>query len=170
MSDRFRAPEAGERASARAGDVRAVGMPAWAGLGAGVVLAVAVFLPWYALNIAPPFSAGSASGWRWTVFAQIAMGLGVITAGASAAQVLDARGVLSLQRSQRVALAWTAMVCAVIAAVLVGFRLVVMPDPADLLSRQIGIYLAMAAAVVAVLAALGQIATQDVPGRQRRRR
>lgn len=142
--------------------------PAYAGLAAGAVLAISVFLPWYALNIAPPFSAGSASGWEWTVFARAAMALGVIVALASAAQLLDARGVLALRRTHRVALAWTAVVSAAVATALVGFRLVVMPDPAELLSRQIGIYLAMAAAVVAVLAALGQIATQDDRNARRR--
>ena len=44
---------------------------------------------------------------------------------------------------------------------LVGFRLVWMPDPAELLSRQIGIYIAIAAAIAATLAGLAQVATRD---------
>mgnify|MGYP001544243266 CR=1 FL=1 len=35
----------------------------------------------------------------------------------------------------------------VIAAVLVGYRLLVLPDPAEFLSRQIGVYLAAAGAI-----------------------
>lgn len=160
MSTRFRAPAAAGRPR----------LPQWAGLAAGAVLVASVFLPWYALNIAPPFSAGTASGWSATVFAKIAMALGVVTALASAAQLADEHGFIALEHTQRIALAWAAMAAALPAAGLVAFRLVVLPDPADLLSRQIGIYVAMAAAVAAVLAALGQIATQDDRTMTRRRR
>src|SRR5699024_10787424 len=48
-------------------------LPLYPGVAAGVVLGVAVFLPWYAVNIAPPFSATTASGWDATVFARLAM-------------------------------------------------------------------------------------------------
>ena len=37
----------------------------------------------------------------------------------------------------------------VIAAVLIGYRLLVLPDPAEFLSRQIGVYLAAAGASAA---------------------
>lgn len=140
--------------------------PAMGGTAAGIVLAVSVFLPWYTTNIGPPFSATSASGWDSTMFARAAMGLGLVVALSSLALVLAGQGVLALERAHRVALAWATMSCAVAATALVAVRLVVKPDPADLLSRQVGLYLAMAAAAAAVLCALGQIATQD----QRRRR
>ncbi len=50
---------------------------------------------------------------------------------------------------------------AVLAAVAVGYRLLIMPEPAEFLSRQIGIYVAAAAAVGGILAGLAAIATRD---------
>ena len=127
--------------------------------GAGVV--VAVFLPWYAVNIGPPFSASTVSGWDATAFAKIAMALGVLVALASAAQVLSAVGTLRLERPVRAALTWAVVVAAVGALALSAFRLLVLPDPADLLSRQIGLYLAVGAAALAVLAGIGQLARDE---------
>ena len=127
----------------------------------GVLLMGSVFLPWYTVNIAPPFSAGSVSGWNASGFAKAALALAAVVVIASLVSLLDSRDVLHLERTHRVALAWTSVVAAVVAAVMVGIRLVILPEPADLLSRQIGLYVATVAAVGAVLAALGQIATQD---------
>ena len=45
-----------------------------------------------------------------------------------------------------------------IALLAVGFRLLVMPDPAEFLSRQIGLYVAVAASVGGILSGLGQVA------------
>lgn len=133
-------------------------MPLVAGVVSGAGLAAAAFLPWYAVNIAPPFSAGSVNGWDATVFARLATVLGVVVLLASAARVLGSAGVFRLERSVRVGLGWAALVAAVVALALVGFRLVVLPDPADLLSRQVGLYAAAVAAVAAVLSAIGQLA------------
>ena len=44
---------------------------------------------------------------------------------------------------------------------LVGYRLLVMPEPAEFLSRQFGLYLAAAAAIGGVLSGLGAVATRD---------
>jgi hypothetical protein len=136
-------------------------LPVYAAFVAGLVLAGSVFLPWYAVNIAPPFEADTLSGWDATAFARVAMIMGVIIALAAAALLLTDRGVLQLEAPVRLALAWVVVVAAVVAVALVGFRLLVMPDPADLLSRQAGLYLAMAAAIVAVLGGLGRLATHE---------
>ena len=48
-----------------------------------------------------------------------------------------------------------------LAAVAVGYRLLIMPEPAEFLSRQIGIYIAAVAAVGGILAGLAAIATRD---------
>jgi len=109
----------------------------------------------------PPFSADTVSGWNATGFAKAALALAAVVVLASLVLLLDGREVLQLERTQRMAVAWTSVVAAVAAAVMVGIRLVILPHPADLLSRQIGLYVAVVAAVGAVLAALGQIATQD---------
>ena len=45
------------------------------------------------------------------------------------------------------------------ALVLVGFRTLVKPEPAEFLSRQAGLYLALAAAGAAVIAGLAQVSS-----------
>ena len=135
------------------------GAPA-VGVVAGLVLVVAVFLPWYATNLGPPFSATSASGWDSTDLARLAAVMGLVLAITAGAALLDERGVIALQRRQVNALGWIMMGAAVIALLAVGYRLVVMPDPAEFLSRQIGLYLAAAAAIGGVLSGLGQVANR----------
>lgn len=147
--------------TARTATMNRPGLPAYGGVLFGALLMGAVFLPWYAVNIAPPFSADTVSGWNATGFAKAALALAAVVVVASLVLLLDGRGVLQLERTQRMAVAWTSVVAAVAAAVMVGIRLVILPYPADLLSRQIGLYVATVAAMGAVLAALGQIATQD---------
>ena len=135
--------------------------PAFVGVLAGVVLVISVFLPWYATNLGPPFSATSASGWEATTIARLALAAGLVVTVASAALVLDDRGALRLARRHGDALARVVVAAGVVAAILVGFRLIVLPDPAEFLSRQIGLYLAFAAAIGAVLSGLAQVATRD---------
>jgi hypothetical protein len=136
-------------------------LPVYAAFVGGLALAGSVFLPWYSVNIAPPFEAGTLSGWDATAFARVAMVLGVIIALAAGALLLADRAMVRLDAPVRLALAWAIVVAAVVAAALVGFRLVVLPDPAELLSRHVGLYVAMAAAVVAALGGLGRLATHD---------
>jgi hypothetical protein len=124
------------------------------------VLVVSVFMPWYATNLGPPFSATSASGWDSTNLARVAAVMGLVLFGAAATALLDERGVIALQRRQGDALGWIVMGAAAIALLVVTYRLIWMPDPADLLSRQIGLYLAFAASVGGVLSGLGQVATR----------
>lgn len=147
--------------TARSPAMKRPALPAYGGIAFGALLAGSVFLPWYTANIAAAFSADSVSGWNATGFAKAALALAVVVMLASVVLMLDGRDVLQLDRTQRVAVAWTSVVAAVAAAVMVGIRLVILPHPADLLSRQIGLYVATVAAVGAVLAALGQIATND---------
>lgn len=130
------------------------------GVVCGVALVLGVLLPWYATNLGPPFSATSASGWEATSIARVALVLGVVLAAAAALTVLDARGALRLAARHADALAWVMVVASAIALVLVGYRLLVMPDPAEFLSRQIGVYIAAAAAVGGVLSGLGTVATR----------
>ncbi len=128
---------------------------------AGLVVIVAVYLPWYATNLGPPFSAASASGWESTSLARVALAMGVVLVAAGVATLAEERGLLSLQRRHGDALAWIVVAAATLALAAVGFRLLVMPDPAEFLSRQIGIYLAAAAAIGGILSGLGQVATRS---------
>ncbi len=131
------------------------------GVISGVGLAVSVFLPWYATNLGPPFSATSASGWDATNIARVVLLLGLVLAAASVVLLLEEQGALRLDRAIGDALVWVVLVVAILAAIAVGFRLVFMPEPAEFLSRQIGIFVAGASAVGGILAGLAAIATRD---------
>lgn len=151
-----RAPLRPRRAAAAAGSGAA-----YAGLVCGAALVLGVLLPWYATNLGPPFSATSASGWEATTIARVALVLGVVLAASAALTLLDARGAFPLAAHHADALAWMMVVVSAIALVLVGYRLLVMPEPAEFLSRQIGVYLAATAAVGGVLSGLGTVATRS---------
>ena len=135
--------------------------PAYVGVLSGVLLIVSVFLPWYATNLGPPFSAVSASGWEATIVARLALAAGAVVLVASAALALEERGALRLSASTGDALARGVVAAGALAVLLIGVRFVWMPDPAEFLSRQIGLYLAGAAAIGATLAGLAQVATRD---------
>lgn len=131
------------------------------GVAAGVTLIGAVFLPWYATNLGPPFSAISASGWDATNLARVALLMGVLLVAAAGAAVLSEREMIALDHRHEDALAWIAVAASSIALVVVTYRLVVLPDPAEFLSRQIGLYLAIAAAIAGIMSGLGQVATRS---------
>ena len=78
----------------------------------------------------------------------------------SALQILGA-GNPALTPGRRTALAFAVAAVAVIGAALVAFRLVVLPEPAALLSRQIGLYAAALAAAGCVMAGVGQAAARE---------
>jgi hypothetical protein len=131
------------------------------GVISGIGLIISVFLPWYATNLGPPFSATSASGWESTNVARVALVAGVLLASASLMLMLEEQGALRIDRSVGDALVWVVLVVAILAALAVGFRLVIMPEPAEFLSRQVGIFIAAACAVGGILAGLAAIATRD---------
>ena len=87
--------------------------------------------------------------------------MGLLVTAAAAVVVLDERRVISLQRRHGDALAWVVVGAATIGLVAIGYRLLVMPEPAEFLSRQFGLYLAAAACVGGILSGLGQVAIRD---------
>lgn len=130
---------------------------------ASVLVVVAVFLPWYATNIGPPFAPGTVSGFEATGLAKAALAAAAVAVLAAGALAADGRRATDLGPRAAEALAWVAIVAATAAAVLVGYRLLVLPEPAEFLSRRAGLYLAMAGAVGAVVAGLAQLRTLDRP-------
>ena len=133
----------------------------YVGLISGIVIVVAAFLPWYATNIGPPFAPESVAGWEATNVARASVFMGAVVAAASAVAALDARGGLRLGPSAGDGVAWAVLGASVIAGILVGYRLLVLPEPAEFLSREIGVYLAAAGAVGGILSGLALIATRD---------
>ena len=121
---------------------------------AAAVLAISVFLPWYTADVAPPFSPESSSGWDSSVLARGAFGMGVLLLMAAVLILLDVRGTLPLDADVVRALSWICMVLALAATALVAWRLVRPPGPAEFLARDVGLYIAQAAAIVALVGSI----------------
>ena len=121
---------------------------------AAAVLAISVFLPWYTADVAPPFSPESSSGWDSSVLARGEFGMGVLLLMAAVLILLDVRGTLPLDADVVRALSWLCMVLALAATALVAWRLVRPPGPAEFLARDVGLYIAQAAAIVALVGSI----------------
>lgn len=121
---------------------------------ASFILAVSVFLPWYTADVAPPFAPEASSGWDASVMARAAFGMAVISLIASGLMWLDVRGFLPLDADIVRAFAWTCLVLTLLAAALVAWRLVRPPGPAEFLARDVGLFIAQAAAIVALVASI----------------
>ncbi len=121
---------------------------------AAAVLAISVFLPWYTADVAPPFSPESSSGWDSSILARGAFGMGVLLLMAALLILLDVRGTLPLDADVVRALSWLCMVLALAATALVAWRLVRPPGPAEFLARDVGLYIAQAAAIVALVGSI----------------
>jgi hypothetical protein len=129
---------------------------------AGLALAVAVFMPWYAVNISSVFVERGTSGWNATTVAKAVLVLAIVAIIASAALTLDARGAVPLDAGLARLLGWLLLGASAVAAVLVGYRLIALPGPApEFLSRETGLFLAMAAAVAGVVAGVSQLAARS---------
>ncbi|MBM3664241.1 MAG: hypothetical protein FJW92_00355 [Actinobacteria bacterium] len=124
---------------------------------ASLILAISVFLPWYTADVAPPFTPEATSGWDATLLARIAFAMAVITLVSSALIWLDLRGLLPIDADIVRALAWTCLVLTIAATALVAWRLVRPPGPAEFLARDIGLFIAQAAAIVALVASIGAV-------------
>ena len=122
-----------------------------------LILAISVFLPWYTADVAPPFTPEATSGWDATLLARIAFATAVIALISSALIWLDIRGFLPVDADIVRALAWTCLVLSIVATALVAWRLVRPPGPAEFLARDIGLFIAQAAAIVALVASIGAV-------------
>ncbi len=151
-------------------------LPGLVGAVAALVTAVAAFLPWYAPDLGPPLTPDSVSGWEATAAAKIAVVACVVHVLAALVLVADSRDLVALDASGATALAGVAVLASVVAVAAVGFRTLRVPEPAAVLAREPGLYLALAAAAAALLGALAQLTVTADPGglpslgRGRRRR
>lgn len=130
------------------------------GVLAGIGLVVSVFLPWYAANIGATFSSGSNSGWDATGIAKPVLILGLMVAVSSLLLAADVRGVLPLDSGVAGALGMVLLAGSVAAGALVAYRMIVLPEPAEFLSRQIGLWTGLAAAIAGTIAGVAQLATR----------
>jgi hypothetical protein len=128
---------------------------------AGLVTAIAVFLPWYAANLSSVFTPHTSSGWEATSAAKWVLAMGLVAAIGFALLVLDASGAYPLDSGIARSLGWLALGASIAATALVGWRLISLPGPApEFLSRETGLFLAMAAALAGVVAGVSQLATR----------
>lgn len=124
---------------------------------ASFILAVSVFLPWYTADVAPPFAPGASSGWDASMLARVAFAMAVITVILSGLMWLDVRGFLPLDADIVRAFAWTCLALTLVATALVAWRLVRPPGPAEFLARDVGLFIAQAAAIVALVASIAVV-------------
>jgi hypothetical protein len=138
---------------------RPVAAPAL-GVLAGAGLVVAVFLPWYAASIGETFRPGSASGWEATGLAKLVLALGIVVALASLLLSADARDALELDVRTAQGLGAAVLGGSVVAGALVLYRMLVLPEPSDLLTRQIGLWAGIAAAAAGTAAGASLLAAR----------
>lgn len=139
--------------------------PAVAALG-GLAVVIGVLLPWYTSNLAEPFTPETTTGWEATRLAQIALALGAVVVLSAATSIVVRRSGV-LDPSVEAGLGWIMLVASIGAALLISYRLVWLPPPEEFLSRQAGIYVALAGAVLAAVASVGEIASRDVAAPRR---
>lgn len=124
---------------------------------ASLVLVISVFLPWYTADVAPPFAPEASSGWDASMLARAAFATGVLCLIASGLLWLDVRGYIPLDTDLARAFAWGCLALSVAATALVAWRLVRPPGPAEFLARDVGLFIAQAAAIVALVASIGAV-------------
>ena len=127
------------------------------GVVSGIVMVVAAFLPWFASNLAATTPL-SENGWNATAVAKGAVGLGVIWIVLSGLVLADQFDAVRLDPRTAEALGWLVVLCALLAAGLVAFRLFRPPEPADLLTRDYGLLVALIAAAAGMVAGFAQAA------------
>jgi hypothetical protein len=136
----------------------AEGVAAPAGAAAcAAVLAASPFLPWFATDIGPPFAPESTSGWEATGVAKIVLGLAALALVANLLLAFEAAGRIVLDARGALALAGIGAAAGALALVLVAYRLLVLPEPAEFLARDIGLYVALAAAAGVTGLAVAQL-------------
>jgi hypothetical protein len=117
----------------------------------GLALTLAVFAPWYRADLGGVFTPDTTSGWDATIIARIVLALGVAVTLAGAALFADQRGALEVRLDTADRLAWIVLGAALLALVLVLYRLVLPPEPREFFTRDWGIFLALAASIGAAL-------------------
>jgi hypothetical protein len=130
--------------------------PALGGIASGVLMIVAVFLPWFASNLGAPTSSGSVSGWSSTSVAKGVLVLAVLWMLASGLLLADEFDVFRVDSRTAEALGWFVTGCAFLAGALVMFRLLRPPEPADFLTRDFGLFIAIVAAVGGIMSGIAR--------------
>ena len=130
------------------------GRPQALGAICGLVLAFAVFSPWYRADLGGVFTPDTTSGWEVTWLARVVLVLAVAIALSAAILTADQRGAIEIRLDAADRLAWVVLSCALLATILVVFRLAFPPEPAEFFARDWGLFLAVAACAGALLSGI----------------
>jgi hypothetical protein len=134
---------------------------------AAIVLIASTFMTWYETAIGPATAPDAVSGWEATSWGKLAVLAGAICLLCATVVALDIRRSIALHGHMRRVLAWVGLGAAMLAALCVVFRFVVPPNPAIGVTRELGLFLALLATLVTVLAAAAQL-SRTGPPRERR--
>ena len=148
-------------------------LPAVMTAGASLVVCLAAFAPWYTTQVAEVFSQGSVSGWNATLVAKIAVAAAAVALLGSLAITADARHLIDLAPELLRAIVIACAVGCTVAALAVAYRTMWIPEPTEFLTRDLGLFLALAASLVAFGASVVQVvigtgSAADTPPRGRR--
>lgn len=132
---------------------RSRALPALVAASAGLIALLSVFLPWYRTNLGEPATVGHASGWEATGIGKAVVALAVIWVIAALFAASDDFGTIRLDVRTIEGLGYLVALCAVLAGVLVAYRIARPPGPApDFLSRDFGLVVAGLACIAGVVA------------------
>ncbi len=119
-----------------------------------IAVIASVFLPWFRTNLGAPSEPGRMSGWAASSVGRGALFVAILWLLAATLALVEQISPGRIDRTTANLLGWLVMLCATVCTLLVGLRLVRPPYPAEFLSRDYGIFLAIAAAVIGVGAGL----------------
>ena len=129
-----------------------LGLPA-IGVAAGAAMIVAALLPWYGTNLGSPFTPSTTSGWSAGPAGKAVLGVGIAATLVSLLLAADHAGALELSGRARHVLRIGLLGLSALAAALACYRLLVLPRPSGFFSREVGLYVALAAGAAGALVA-----------------
>lgn len=129
-------------------------IPALAAVGLAILVVVSVFLPWYRPNLGRDFQLDPASGWTATSIGKATLAVAALWLIAAALSLVEQISPGHIDRSTLHLLGWFVTICGVICSVMTTYRLLRPPPPADFLTRDVGLFIAVAASIAGIAAGL----------------
>mgnify|MGYP001183648218 CR=1 FL=1 len=129
-------------------------LPALSAVVFAIAAIVAVFLPWYLPNLAGPLELDPASGWSATSLGKGTLVVAVIWLVAAGLSLMEQVSPGRLDRSTLNLMGWLVTGCALLCTLMTVYRFLRPPPPADFLTRDYGLFIAIAASVAGVGAGL----------------
>jgi len=129
-------------------------LPSLAAVGFALLTIVAVFLPWYRPNLGGPLEMDAASGWNATSIGKATLFVAVLWGVAAGLSLMEHVSPGRMDRATLNLMGWLVTLCALICTIMVAYRLLRPPPPADFLTRDFGLFIALTASALGVGAGL----------------